>query len=66
MDVFDGFGSKGLSGFIALLTGIVELLNVLGSEGFQLDGTQTGFDVILYGGFIITAINTAKENGSKG
>jgi len=54
MDVLDGFGSKGLSGFIALLTGIVELLNVLGSEGFQFDGTQTGLDVILDGGFIGT------------
>ena len=52
MDVLDGFGSKGLSGFIALLTGIVELLNILGGERFQFDGTQTGLDVILDGGFV--------------
>jgi len=54
MDVLDGFGSKGLSGFIALLTGIVELLNVLGGERFQFDRTQTGLDVFLVGSFLGT------------
>ena len=54
MDVLDGFGREGLSGFVSFMTGIVELLNILGREGFQFDGSQTRLDVILDGSLIGT------------
>ena len=36
------------------MTGIAELLDVLGCEGFRFDGSQTRLDVVLDGGFIGT------------
>ena len=54
MDVLDGFGRERFSAFVSLMTGIVELLDVLGCEGFQFDGSQTRLDVILDGSLIGT------------
>ena len=47
MDILHSFGRKGFSLLIAFQTAVVELLDVLGGEGFQLDCTKSRLNVVL-------------------